>query len=91
MWEFRRNRVRAILLALFPLLLFLYLGSDAERYFARWLMPAYPILALFAGVAVAGMARSLSPTGRRARGGGRVADRADHGPADRREPAHRRA
>ena len=53
MWEFRRNRARALLLALFPLLLFLYLGSDAERYFARWLMPAYPILALFAGVAIA--------------------------------------
>jgi hypothetical protein len=60
-WEFRRNRARAVLLALFPLLLFLYLGSDAERYFARWLMPTYPILALFAGVAVAGLARSLSP------------------------------
>ncbi|MGH2838882.1 MAG: ArnT family glycosyltransferase, partial [Thermoleophilaceae bacterium] len=62
-WEFRRNRVRAILLALFPLLLFLYLGSDAERYFARWMMPAYPILALFAGVAVAGVARSISTRG----------------------------
>ena len=62
-WEFRRNRIRAVLLALFPLLLFLYLGSDAERYFARWLMPAYPILALFAGVAVAGVARVVSPRG----------------------------
>jgi Dolichyl-phosphate-mannose-protein mannosyltransferase len=62
-WELRRNRMRALLLALFPLLLFLYLGSDAERYFARWLMPTYPILALFAGVAVAGVARSVSPRG----------------------------
>ena len=62
-WEVRRNRVRAILLALFPLLLFLYLGSDAERYFARWLMPMYPILALFAGVAVAGVARTVSTRG----------------------------
>ena len=62
-WELRRNRVRAILLALFPLLLFFYLGSDAERYFARWMMPAYPILALFAGVAVAGVARSISTRG----------------------------
>ena len=62
-WELRRNRVRAILFALFPLLLFLYLGSDAERYFARWMMPAYPILALFAGVAVAGVARAISPRG----------------------------
>ena len=62
-WEFRRNRTRAILLALFPLLLFLYLGSDAERYFARWMMPAYPILALFAGVAIAGVARSIAARG----------------------------
>ena len=62
-WELRRNRVRAILLALFPLLLYLYLGSDAARYFARWLMPAYPIFALFAGVAIAGLARSVSPRG----------------------------
>jgi hypothetical protein len=59
-WEFARDRVRAVLLVLFPLLLFLYLGSDAERYFARWLLPAYPILALLAGVAIAGAARSLS-------------------------------
>jgi hypothetical protein len=61
--EFRRNRTRAILLALFPLVLFLYLGSDAERYFARWLMPAYPIVALFVGVAVASVARSVSKRG----------------------------
>ena len=46
-WQWRRDRTRAILLPLFPVLLFLYLGSDAERYFARWLLPAYPILALW--------------------------------------------
>ena len=89
-WEFRRDRMRAILLALFPLLLFLYLGSDAERYFARWLMPAYPILALFAGVAIAGVARSISTRGAVRAARRRAADRADHGPADRREHAHRR-
>ena len=89
-WEFRRNRTRAILLALFPLLLFLYLGSDAERYFARWLMPAYPILALFAGVAIAGVARSVSKRGAVRVGRSRAADRGDHGPADRRERAHGR-
>jgi len=60
-WQFRRDRVRALLLALFPLLLLLYLGSDSERYFARWLLPVYPVLALLAGVAIAGIARSLSP------------------------------
>ncbi len=59
-WEFRRNRTRALLLALFPLILFVYLGVDAERYFARWLLPTYPVLALFAGVAIARIARSLS-------------------------------
>ena len=59
-WQFRRDRARALLLVLFPLLLVLYLGSDAERYFARWLLPAYPVLALLAGVAVAGVARSVS-------------------------------
>jgi hypothetical protein len=58
--EVRRNRTRAVLLALFPVVLVLYLGLDAERYFARWLLPAYPVLALFAGVAIARIARSVS-------------------------------
>jgi hypothetical protein len=61
-WQFRRDRTRALLLALFPLLLFVYLGSDAERYFARWLLPTYPIIALFAAVAIAGVARRVSST-----------------------------
>ncbi|HVL31496.1 MAG TPA: hypothetical protein VM299_04620, partial [Solirubrobacteraceae bacterium] len=55
----RRDRRRLALLALFPLLLFLYLGT-AERYFGRWLMPIYPVLALLAGVALARAARALS-------------------------------
>ena len=59
-WELRRDRTRALLLALFPVLLVVYLGVGAERYFARWLLPAYPVLALFAGVAIAGIARSVS-------------------------------
>ncbi|HWT22159.1 MAG TPA: glycosyltransferase family 39 protein, partial [Solirubrobacteraceae bacterium] len=54
-WEWRRNRTRALLLALFPVVLFLYLCT-AGRFFARWMMPAYPVLALLAGVAVAGLA-----------------------------------
>jgi hypothetical protein len=54
-WEWRRNRTRALLLALFPLVLFLYLCT-AERFFARWLMPTYPVLALLGGVALAGLA-----------------------------------
>ena len=35
-WEWRRNRTRALLLAIFPLILFLYLCT-AGRFFARWL------------------------------------------------------
>lgn len=67
-WELRRNPMRGFLLALFPLLLFLYLANDAERWFARWLLPAYPVFALLAGVAVAGVARALvrSPVARAA-------------------------
>jgi hypothetical protein len=59
--QFRRARTRAVLLALFPLVLFAYLGLDADRYFARWLLPTYPVLALFAGVGVAALARAVSP------------------------------
>ena len=58
-WQWRRDRTRAVLLALFPLLLYLYLCT-AERHFARWLMPTYPVLALLAGFALARTARSLS-------------------------------
>jgi hypothetical protein len=58
-WQFRRDRARAVLLAVFPLLLYLYL-CGAERHFARWLMPTYPILAMLAGFALARTARSLS-------------------------------
>ena len=57
--EIRRDPVRALLLALLPLLLVLYLAG-AERFFARWLLPVYPVLALFAGVALARLARLAS-------------------------------
>ena len=59
-WQWRRDRTRAVLILLGPVLLFLYLGTDAERYFARWLLPAYPALALLAGVGIAAIARSVS-------------------------------
>jgi Dolichyl-phosphate-mannose-protein mannosyltransferase len=42
---------RALLLAAFPLALFVYLSLQS-RYFGRWLLPAYPALALLAGVAL---------------------------------------
>ena len=57
--EARRDRVRALVLALFPLLMFVYLCT-AGRHFARWLMPVYPVLALLAGVALAQVASLMS-------------------------------
>ena len=42
-----RQRRLAILLAPAPLLLFLYLGEQA-RFFARWMLPIYPLLCLLA-------------------------------------------
>lgn len=58
-WELRRDPVRALLLALVPVLLVLYLAG-AERFFARWWMPAYPMLALLAGIAIARLSRRVS-------------------------------
>lgn len=58
-WQWRRDRLRAVLLALFPLLLYVYLCT-AERHFARWMMPTYPALALLAGFGLARTARSFS-------------------------------
>ena len=57
---FRSSPTRGVLLALFPLLMFVCLSSG-DRYVARWLMPIYPILALLAGVALAHIAARISP------------------------------
>jgi hypothetical protein len=51
-----RHRRLAILLAPAPLLLFLYLGQQS-RFFARWLLPIYPLLCIFAAYAVVALAR----------------------------------
>ncbi|HEX8104031.1 MAG TPA: glycosyltransferase family 39 protein [Solirubrobacteraceae bacterium] len=56
--EARERPARAALLAVFPLLLFVYL-STAGRHFGRWLLPAYPVLALLAGCALARLAARL--------------------------------
>jgi len=58
-WLFRRDRMRAFLIAVFPVLLYLYLCT-AGRHFARWLMPTYPALALLAAFGLARTARSFS-------------------------------
>ncbi len=56
--EARRRPLRALLLALVPVVLLAYLCTG-ERYFARWMLPAYPVLALLAGVAVARAAAAV--------------------------------
>lgn len=58
---FRSDWRRALVLVAFPVLLFLFLGAQ-QRYFARWLLPAYPALVLLASycvVRVAGQRRWL--------------------------------
>ncbi|MBA3301323.1 MAG: glycosyltransferase family 39 protein, partial [Thermoleophilaceae bacterium] len=45
----RENRVRGLLLVVFPVLLFLFLGSQG-RFFARWFLPAYPAICVLAGI-----------------------------------------
>jgi hypothetical protein len=47
----RRDPVRGLMLIALPLALFCYLALQS-RYFGRWLLPAYPALALLASVAV---------------------------------------
>jgi hypothetical protein len=48
----RRDLVRALILVSVPLALFAYLAVQS-RYFGRWLLPAYPALALLAAYAIA--------------------------------------
>jgi hypothetical protein len=48
--------MRALLLATVPVALFIYLSTQV-RFFGRWLLPAYPALALLAGVAIASLVR----------------------------------
>ena len=50
--ELRRDVVRGLLLVAMPLALFVYLSLQS-RYFGRWLLPAYPVLAMLAAVALA--------------------------------------
>jgi hypothetical protein len=53
---YRLNRVRALLLLVFPVALFLYM-SIQSRYFGRWLLPVYPVLALLCGLVLVRLAR----------------------------------
>ena len=47
----RHDRTRLALLLVFPVALFVYL-SVQSRFFGRWLLPVYPMLALLAAVAL---------------------------------------
>jgi hypothetical protein len=58
----RDSLVRGLVLVALPLALFVYLALQS-RYFGRWLLPAYPALAMLAAVAVA-RAGELLPTRR---------------------------
>src|SRR4051794_6236720 len=53
--EIRRDRLRGLILLIFPVALFLYM-SIQTRYFGRWLLMIYPLLTLFAGIAVVRLA-----------------------------------
>ena len=57
--ELRRSLVRGLMLIAVPLALFAYL-SVQSRYFGRWLLPAYPALAMLAAAALA-QASALVP------------------------------
>ena len=63
--ELRRDLVRGLMLVAVPLALFAYL-SVQSRYFGRWLLPAYPALAMLAAAAI-GQAADLADTASRRR------------------------
>jgi Dolichyl-phosphate-mannose-protein mannosyltransferase len=54
---------RALFLVPWPVVLMVYMGTQ-ERFFGRWLLPAFPALALLAGLAVV---RAVDALGRRPR------------------------
>ncbi len=52
----RRDGARAAVLLPFPIALFAYLALQ-DRFFGRWLLPAYPVLSVLAAVALTELAR----------------------------------
>jgi hypothetical protein len=59
-FELRRDLVRGLMLVALPLALFAYLAFQS-RYFGRWLLPAYPALAMLAAVALVRLADLVPP------------------------------
>ena len=58
--ELRRNVVRGLMLIAVPVALFVYLATQS-RYFGRWLLPAYPALAMLAAASLSQLS-SLVPS-----------------------------
>jgi len=54
----RSDLRRGLLLVAFPLLLFVLLGGQ-QRHFARWFLPAYPMLVILAGYATVRLADAI--------------------------------
>lgn len=52
----RGSRGRTLLLLLFPVGLYLYAATQG-RFFARWMLPTYPVLAILAGLGAVVLAR----------------------------------
>jgi Dolichyl-phosphate-mannose-protein mannosyltransferase len=55
----RRDLVRGLMLVAVPIALFAYLAVQS-RYFGRWLLPAYPAMAMLAAVAISDAAGWLA-------------------------------
>lgn len=55
---YRANRTRALLVLIFPLALYLYMGFQS-RFFGRWMLPIFPVLALLCGVALVQLVRAV--------------------------------
>jgi 4-amino-4-deoxy-L-arabinose transferase-like glycosyltransferase len=67
--QLRRDLVRGVMLVSFPVVLYLYMSTQT-RYFGRWLLMMYPVLALLGAIAVVHVCSWLA-----ARLGGRTAGR----------------
>ncbi|MGI8779183.1 MAG: ArnT family glycosyltransferase [Solirubrobacteraceae bacterium] len=63
---------RALLVIAFPLFLYLFLGGQA-RFFARWLLPAYPARCVLCGCGVVALAQAVAGRVARAPAGALVA------------------
>jgi len=55
---YRLNRIRSLLFAVFPVVLFVYMSLQS-RFFGRWMLPVYPVLALLCGLALVRLVRLI--------------------------------